>query len=168
MERTGELQGAVHGHNTQGGLVAELMVRQGMTVSAGESPARVNVAWPRRGSAAVPEAHKADHCRSAKRRRSGWRRFPVKAPGARIVSILARKPTATSRTVRVRLEMRLIPASAPEGRACLGQDLRLKATNSPRCLFPAKRSSAPASAHWLHAVDGPASSIPWRSRWARR
>ncbi|MGN6825838.1 efflux RND transporter periplasmic adaptor subunit [Paucibacter sp. M5-1] len=103
VESSGELQGRYTVSVPQGGLVAELMVRQGMTVSAGMSLARINGLGSVWIDAAVPEAQSGPVLQEqmAEVRLAA---FPLEVFKARVIAILPEASPET-RTVRVRLEL---------------------------------------------------------------
>ncbi len=143
VERTGEPKGLYTVTTPQGGLVAELMVRQGMTVSAGESLARVNglaTVWI---EAAVPEAQSGP-LQVGQTAQVRLAAFPGEVLQARIVSILP-EANRDTRTVRVRLEM-ANPDQGRGGRRSAGGQRRARGGTAGRGLgaVPDRLGSQPA------------------------
>lgn len=103
VERTGRPHGVYTVSTPRGGLVAELTVRQGMTVPAGASLARVNGLGTVWIEAAVPEAQSGP-LQVGQEAQVRLAAFPGEVLKARIVSILP-EASPDTRTVRVRLEM---------------------------------------------------------------
>jgi Cu(I)/Ag(I) efflux system membrane fusion protein len=146
VERTGEPKGLYTVTTPQGGLVAELMVRQGMTVSAGESLARVNglaTVWI---EAAVPEAQSGP-LQVGQTAQVRLAAFPGEVLQARIVSILP-EANRDTRTVRVRLEM-----------ANPGQ-IALKGNEQPALLVPSEAVIRTGKRALAYVVDGPGKFHP--------
>lgn len=103
VERSGKPLGNYTVRVPRGGLVAELMVRQGMNVAAGETLARINGLSSMWVEAAVPEAQSGP-LQWGQTARVRLAAFPGDVLQARIVAILPQTNRDT-RTVRVRLEL---------------------------------------------------------------
>lgn len=155
VERMGEPKGLYTVVTPQGGLVAELMVRQGMTVSAGASLARVNglaTVWI---EAAVPEAqsgplqvgHEAQIRLAA---------FPGEVLKARIVSILP-EANRDTRTVRVRLEM---PNPGQRLKAGMSGQIVMKGREQTALLVPSEAIIRTGKRALAYVVDGPGKFHP--------
>ena len=155
VERTGEPKGLYTVTTPQGGLVAELMVRQGMTVSAGESLARVNglaTVWI---EAAVPEAQSGplEVGQTAQVRLAA---FPGEVLQARIVSILP-EANRDTRTVRVRLEM---ANPGQRLKAGMSGQIALKGNEQPALLVPSEAVIRTGKRALAYVVDGPGKFHP--------
>ncbi|AEB84573.1 efflux RND transporter periplasmic adaptor subunit [Alicycliphilus denitrificans] len=155
VERTGEPRGIYTVTTPRGGLLAELMVRQGMTVSAGASLARVNglaTVWI---EAAVPEAqsgplqlgHEAQVRLAA---------FPGEVLKARIVSILPQANSDT-RTVRVRLEL---GNPGQRLKAGMSGQITLKGREQPALLVPSEAVIRTGRRALAYVVHGPGKFHP--------
>ncbi|WP_373975837.1 efflux RND transporter periplasmic adaptor subunit [Chitinibacter sp. SCUT-21] len=103
LEQTGVASPVVTISAPRGGVVAELMVRQGMMLQAGEALARINGLASVWIEAEVPEAQigQIDVGSAAQVRFAAWPNEPF---GAKVSAILPVINTET-RTVRVRLEL---------------------------------------------------------------
>ena len=150
VERTGEPRGIYTVSAPQGGLVAELMVRQGMTVSAGASLARVNglaTVWI---EAAVPEAQSGP-LQPGHEAQVRLAAFPGEVLKARIVSILPQANSDT-RTVRVRLEL---ANPGQRLKAGMSGQITLKGREQPALLVPSEAVIRTGKRALAYVVDGP-------------
>lgn len=155
VERSGDVQGRYTVTAPQGGLIAELMVRQGMTVSAGMSLARINglsTVWL---EAAVPEAQtgatqvgQTAEVRLAAFAGETWR--------ARVVSILP-EANRESRTVRVRLE---VPNPGQRLRAGMTGQVSLKSREVEALLVPSEAVIRTGRRAVVYVVDAPGKFHP--------
>ena len=155
VERTGEPKGLYTVTTPQGGLVAELMVRQGMTVSAGASLARVNglaTVWI---EAAVPEAQ-SGQLQVGQEAQVRLAAFPGDVLKARIVSILPQANSDT-RTVRVRLE---ISNPGQRLKAGMSGQITLKGNEQPALLVPSEAVIRTGKRALAYVVDGPGKFHP--------
>ncbi|HEY1090507.1 MAG TPA: efflux RND transporter periplasmic adaptor subunit [Burkholderiaceae bacterium] len=103
VERSGQVQARHTVVVPQGGLIAELMVRQGMTVSAGMSLARLNGLSTVWFDVAVPEAQ-AGSVRVGQTAELRLAAFGAEILKARVVSVLP-EANPDTRTLKVRLEL---------------------------------------------------------------
>lgn len=155
VERSGDVQGRYTVTAPQGGLIAELMVRQGMTVSAGMSLARINglsTVWL---EAAVPEAQsgttqvgQSAEVRLAAFAGETWR--------ARVVSILP-EANKESRTVRVRLE---VPNPGQRMKAGMTGQVSLKGRELEALLVPSEAVIRTGRRAVVYVVDAPGKFHP--------
>ncbi len=155
VERTGEPKGLYTVTTPQGGLVAELMVRQGMTVSAGESLARVNglaTVWI---EAAVPEAQSGP-LQVGQTAQVRLAAFPGEVLKARIVSILP-EANRDTRTVRVRLEM---ANPGQRLKAGMSGQIALEGNEQPALLVPSEAVIRTGKRALAYVVDGPGKFHP--------
>jgi Cu(I)/Ag(I) efflux system membrane fusion protein len=155
VERTGEPQGRYTVTFPQGGLVAELMVRQGMTVSAGASLVRVNGLASVWIEAAVPEAQSGplQLGQDAQVRLAAFAGETLKA---RIVSILP-EANRDTRTVRVRLEL---PNPGLRLKAGMSGQIVLTGTARPALLVPSESVIRTGKQALVYVVDGPGKYHP--------
>ena len=155
VERTGEPQGRYTVNFPQGGLVAELMVRQGMTVSAGASLVRVNGLASVWIEAAVPEAQSGplQLGQDAQVRLAAFAGETLKA---RIVSILP-EANRDTRTVRVRLEL---PNPGLRLKAGMSGQIVLTGTARPALLVPSESVIRTGKQALVYVVDGPGKYHP--------
>jgi len=155
VERTGEPRGIYTVSAPQGGLVAELMVRQGMTVSAGASLARVNglaTVWI---EAAVPEAQSGP-LQLGQEAQVRLAAFPGEGLRARIVSILPQANSDT-RTVRVRLEL---ANPGQRLKAGMSGQITLQGREQPALLVPSEAIIRTGKRALAYVVDGPGKFHP--------
>lgn len=155
VERTGEPRGIYTVTTPQGGMVAELMVRQGMTVSAGASLARVNglaTVWI---EAAVPEAQSGP-LQMGNEAQVRLAAFPGEVLKARIVSILPQANSDT-RTVRVRLEL---ANPGQRLKAGMSGQVALKGREQPALLVPSEAVIRTGKRALAYVVDGPGKFHP--------
>ncbi|MBN9329663.1 MAG: efflux transporter periplasmic adaptor subunit [Comamonas sp. SCN 67-35] len=155
VERTGEPRGIYTVSAPQGGLVAELMVRQGMTVSAGASLARVNglaTVWI---EAAVPEAQSGP-LQLGQEAQVRLAAFPGEVLRARIVSILPQANSDT-RTVRVRLEL---ANPGQRLKAGMSGQITLQGREQPALLVPSEAIIRTGKRALAYVVDGPGKFHP--------
>ncbi|MFN9470047.1 efflux RND transporter periplasmic adaptor subunit [Acidovorax sp.] len=155
VERTGEPQGRYVVTFPQGGLVAELMVRQGMTVSAGASLVRVNGLASVWIEAAVPEAQSGP-LQLGQDAQVRLAAFPGETLTARVVSILP-EANRDTRTVRVRLEL-----SNPGQRLKAGMSgqIVLAGRKQPALLVPSEAVIRTGKRALVYVVDGPGKYHP--------
>jgi len=155
VERTGEPRGIYTVSAPQGGLVAELMVRQGMTVSAGASLARVNglaTVWI---EAAVPEAQSGP-LQLGQEAQVRLAAFPGEVLRARIVSILPQANSDT-RMVRVRLEL---ANPGQRLKAGMSGQITLQGREQPALLVPSEAIIRTGKRALAYVVDGPGKFHP--------
>ncbi len=155
VERTGEPRGIYTVTTPQGGLVAELMVRQGMTVSAGASLARVNGLGTVWIEAAVPEAQSGP-LQLGQEAQVRLAAFPGEVLRARIVSILPQANSDT-RTVRVRLEL---ANPGQRLKAGMSGQITLKGREQPALLVPGEAIIRTGKRALAYVVDGPGKFHP--------
>jgi Cu(I)/Ag(I) efflux system membrane fusion protein len=155
VERTGEPQGRFTVTFAQGGLVAELMVRQGMTVSAGASLARVNGLSTMWIEAAVPEAQSGP-LQIGQDAQVRLAAFPGETLKARVVSILP-ETNRDTRTVRVRLEL---PNPAQKLKAGMSGQVVLPGRAQPALLVPSEAVIRTGKRALAYVVDGPGKYHP--------
>ncbi|MFC4922733.1 efflux RND transporter periplasmic adaptor subunit [Delftia deserti] len=155
VERTGEPRGVYTVTAPQGGLVAELMVRQGMTVTAGASLARVNglaTVWI---EAAVPEAQSGP-LQAGQEAQVRLAAFPGEVLKARIVSILP-EANRDTRTVRVRLEM---GNPGQRLKAGMSGQISLQGREQSALLVPSEAIIRTGRRALAYVVDGPGKFHP--------
>lgn len=155
VERAGTPKGLYTVISPQGGLVAELMVRQGMTVSAGESLARVNglaTVWI---EAAVPEAQSGP-LQVGQAAQVRLAAFPSEVMKARIISILP-EANRDTRTVRVRLEM---ANPGQRLKAGMSGQIELKGNEQTALLVPSEAVIRTGKRALTYVVDGPGKFHP--------
>ncbi len=150
VESSGETQGRYTVSVPQGGLVAELMVRQGMTVSAGMSLARINGLGSVWIAAAVPEAQSGPVLQGqmAEVRLAA---FPSEVFKARVIAVLPEASPET-RTVQVRLEL------ANPGlrlKAGMSGQVRLVGREQTALLMPSEAVIRTGRRALVYVVDGP-------------
>ncbi|MFN3809112.1 MAG: efflux RND transporter periplasmic adaptor subunit [Roseateles asaccharophilus] len=150
VESSGETQGRYTVSVPQGGLVAELMVRQGMTVSAGMSLARINGLGSVWIAAAVPEAQSGPVLQGqmAEVRLAA---FPSEVFKARVIAVLPEASPET-RTVQVRLEL------ANPGlrlKAGMSGQVRLVGREQTALLVPSEAVIRTGRRALVYVVDGP-------------
>lgn len=150
VESSGETQGRHTVSVPQGGLVAELMVRQGMTVSAGMSLARINGLGSVWIAAAVPEAQSGPVLQGqmAEVRLAA---FPSEVFKARVIAVLPEASPET-RTVQVRLEL------ANPGlrlKAGMSGQVRLVGREQTALLVPSEAVIRTGRRALVYVVDGP-------------
>lgn len=155
VERTGEPRGIYTVTTPQGGLVAELMVRQGMTVSAGASLARVNGLGTVWIEAAVPEAQSGP-LQLGQEAQVRLAAFPGEVLRARIVSILPQANSDT-RTVRVRLEL---ANPGQRLKAGMSGQITLKGREQPALLVPGEAIIRTGKRALAYVVDAPGKFHP--------
>lgn len=103
FERSGKPHAVLTVTTPVGGVIQQLEVRAGMTISAGQTLARINglnTVWL---DVAVPEAQ-AGAVRVGQNARASFAAFPGEAIAGRVTAILPEANTAT-RTLRVRVEL---------------------------------------------------------------
>ncbi|WP_428508778.1 efflux RND transporter periplasmic adaptor subunit [Roseateles sp.] len=150
VESTGEPQGRYTVQAPLGGLLAELMVRQGMTVSAGMSLARINGLGSVWVEAAVPEAQSGplQPGQTAEVRLAA---FAAEVLKGRVVSLLPEANPQT-RTVRVRLEL------ANPGlrlKAGMSGQVRLLGAEQTALLLPSEAVIRTGKRALVYVVDAP-------------
>ena len=155
VERTGEPRGVYTVTTPQGGLVAELMVRQGMTISAGASLARVNGLGTVWIEAAVPEAQSGP-LQLGQEAQVRLAAFPGEVLRARIVSILPQANSDT-RTVRVRLEL---ANPGQRLKAGMSGQITLQGREQPALLVPSEAVIRTGKRALAYVVDGPGKFHP--------
>ena len=136
-------------------MVAELMVRQGMTVSAGASLVRVNGLASVWIEAAVPEAQSGP-LQLGQDAQVRLAAFPGETLKARVVSIL---PDANrdTRTVRVRLEL---PNPTQRLKAGMSGRIVLTGRTQPALLVPSEAVIRTGKRALVYVVDGPGKYHP--------
>jgi len=155
VERSGEPRGLYTVAVPQGGLVAELMVRQGMTVAAGASLARVNglsTVWV---EAAVPEAQSGP-LQVGQTALVRLAAFSGEELQARIVAILP-EVNRDTRTVRVRLEL---PNPGQRLKAGMSGQVTLKGNEQSVLLVPSEAVIRTGRRALAYVVDGPGKFHP--------
>ncbi|HVL44686.1 MAG TPA: efflux RND transporter periplasmic adaptor subunit [Acidovorax sp.] len=155
VERTGEPQGRYTVSFPQAGMVAELMVRQGMTVAAGASLARVNGLASVWIEAAVPEAQSGP-LHTGLDAQVRLAAFPGEILRARIVGILP-EANRDTRTVRVRLEL---PNPAQRLKAGMSGQIVLAGRKQPALLVPSEAVIRTGKRALAYVVDGPGKYHP--------
>ena len=155
VERSGEPRGLYTVTVPHGGLVAELMVRQGMTVTAGASLARVNglsTVWV---EVAVPEAQSGP-LQLGQAAQVRLAAFPGESLRARIVAILP-EANRDTRTVRVRLEL---PNPGQRLKAGMSGQVTLKGNEQSALLVPSEAVVRTGRRALAYVVDGPGKFHP--------
>jgi Cu(I)/Ag(I) efflux system membrane fusion protein len=155
VERTGEPRGIYTVATPRSGLVAELMVRQGMTVSAGATLARVNglaTVWI---EAAVPEAQSGP-LQPGQAAQVRLAAFPGEVLQARIINILPQASSDT-RTVRVRLEL---ANPGQRLKAGMSGQVTLKGHEQTALLVPSEAVIRTGRRALVYVVDGPGKFHP--------
>ncbi len=150
VESSGEPLGRYTVSAPQGGLVAELMVRQGMTVSAGMSLARINGLGSVWIDAAVPEAQSGPVLQGqmAEVRLAA---FPSEVFNARVIAVLPEASPET-RTVRVRLELANPGLRLKSG---MSGQVRLVGREQTALLVPSEAVIRTGRRALVYVVDGP-------------
>nr|WP_269840420.1 efflux RND transporter periplasmic adaptor subunit [Paucibacter sp. M5-1]MCZ7883083.1 efflux RND transporter periplasmic adaptor subunit [Paucibacter sp. M5-1]MCZ7883087.1 efflux RND transporter periplasmic adaptor subunit [Paucibacter sp. M5-1] len=149
VEGSGEPQGRYTVSVPQG-VVAELMVRQGMTVSAGMSLARINGLGSVWIAAAVPEAQSGP-VQQGQMAEVRLAAFPTEVFKARVIAVLPEASPET-RTVRVRLEL------ANPGlrlKAGMSGQVRLVGREQTALLVPSEAVIRTGRRALVYIVDGP-------------
>lgn len=155
VDNSGEAQGRYTVFAPQGGLVAELMVRQGMTVAAGMSLARINGLGSVWIEAAVPEAQSGP-VQPGQLTEVRLAAFPTEVFKARVIAALPEANPET-RTVRVRLEL------ANQGRrlkAGMSGQVRLVGREQSALLVPSEAVIRTGKRALVYVVDGPGKFHP--------
>lgn len=155
VERSGEPRGLYTVTVPQGGLVAELMVHQGMTVAAGASLARVNglsTVWV---EVAVPEAQSGP-LQLGQAAQVRLAAFPGEALRARIVAILP-EANRDTRAVRVRLEL---PNPSQRLKAGMSGQVTLKGNEQSALLVPSEAVVRTGRRALAYVVDSPGKFHP--------
>lgn len=150
VERSGQVQARHTVVAPQGGLIAELMVRQGMTVSAGMSLARVNglsTVWL---NVAVPEAQ-AGLVGVGQAAELRFPAFGAEVLKARVVSVLP-EANADSRTGRVRLEL---PNPGQRLKAGMSGQASLLGTKRSQLVVPSEAVIRTGKRALAYVVDAP-------------
>lgn len=150
VERTGEPQGRYTVTAPQAGLMAELLVRQGMTVSAGASLARLNGLDSMWIEAAVPEAQSGP-LRTGQEAQVRLAAFPGEVWKARVASVLP-EANRDTRTVRVRLE---IANPGQRLKAGMSGQVSLQGPAQPMLLVPSEAVIRTGRRALAYVVDGP-------------
>jgi len=138
-----------------GGLIAELMVRQGMTVTPGMSLARINGLGSLWVEVAVPEAQAgALHIGQAVELRLAA--FPSETFRARVISVLAETSRET-RTLRVRLEL---PNPAQRLKAGMSVQASLRGPSQDLLVLPSEAVIRTGKRALVYVVDAPGKFRP--------
>ncbi len=145
VERTGKVQSNLTLTSPIGGVLQELSVREGMTVAAGETLARVNGLSSVWLAVAVPEAEAGSIVvgQAAEARLSAFPGVVLKG----VVSAILPETSSDSRTLRVRVEL-----PNPDGRLRPGMTARgePQSFNGAKCVCGcrAKPSFVPVDVRW--------------------
>jgi membrane fusion protein, copper/silver efflux system len=134
----------------QGGLIAELMVRQGMTVGAGMSLARINGLGSVWVEVAVPESQ-GGRVAVGQAAEMRFAAYGAEIFKARVVSILPESSKDT-RTLRVRLEL---PNPGQRFKAGMFAQVSLQGAPQPRLLVPSEAVIRTGKRALAYVVDGP-------------
>ncbi len=138
-----------------GGLIAELMVRQGMTVTPGMSLARINGLGSLWVEVAVPEAQAgALHIGQAVELRLAA--FPSETFRARVISVLA-ETSGETRTLRVRLEL---PNPAQRLKAGMSVQASLRGPSQDLLVLPSEAVIRTGKRALVYVVDAPGKFRP--------
>ncbi|MGQ3054269.1 MAG: efflux RND transporter periplasmic adaptor subunit [Roseateles sp.] len=155
VERTGEVQALTSVHAPIGGLVQELMVRPGMTVSQGMSLARItglSTVWL---EAALPEVQAAT-ARVGEPVEVTLSAFPGETLKGKVTSVLPEASSET-RTLRVRAEL-----PNPRGRLRAGMfaQMRLGGAAEEALVVPAEAVIRTGERAIVYIVDQPGRFTP--------
>ncbi len=150
LEQTREPNARITVTAPQGGLIAELMVRQGMTVSPGMSLTRINGLGSVWVEVAVPESQGGQVAvgQSAELRFAAYGADVFKA---RVISILP-EASKDTRTLRVRLEL---PNPAQRFKAGMFAQVSLRGAAQPRLMVPSEAVIRTGKRALAYVVDGP-------------
>lgn len=150
VDRTREPEARLTVTAPQGGLIAELMVRQGMTVGAGMSLARINGLGSVWVEVAVPESQGAQVAvgQTAEMRFAAYGAEVFKA---RVIGILP-EASKDTRTLRVRLEL---PNPAQRFKAGMFAQVGLQGAAQPRLMVPSEAVIRTGRRALAYVVDGP-------------
>lgn len=162
VERTGEVQALTPVHAPTGGLVQELMVRPGMTVSQGMSLARItglSTVWL---EAALPEVQAAT-ARVGEPVEVTLAAFPGETLRGKVTSVLPEASSET-RTLRVRAEL-----PNPQGRLRAGMfaQMRLGGRAEEALVVPAEAVIRTGERAIVYVVDQPGRFTPVQVRIGR-
>lgn len=162
VERTGQVQATTSVHAPTGGLVQELMVRPGMTVSPGMSLARItglSTVWL---EAALPEAQAAA-ARVGEPVEVVLAAFPGETLRGKISTVLPEASTET-RTLRVRAEL-----PNPRGRLRAGMfaQMKLGGSSEEALVIPAEAAIRTGQRAIVYVVDRPGRFSPVQVRLGR-
>lgn len=162
VERTGQVQALTTVHAPTGGLVQELMVRPGMTVSQGMSLARItglSTVWI---EAALPEAQ-AGMARVGEPVDVVLTAFPGETLRGKISAVLPEARSET-RTLRVRVELR-----NPQGRLRAGMfaTMRLGGSSEEALVVPAEAVIRTGQRVVVYVVEQPGRFTPVQVRLGR-
>ena len=150
VERSGQPQGRYTVVAPSGGLLVELMVRQGMTVAPGMSLARINGLGTVWMEVAVPEAQAASvqHGQSAQLR---FAAFPGEVFKASVAAILP-EASRDTRTLRLRLE---IPNPGQRLKAGMFAQVGLSGRQQDALVVPAEAVIRTGKRALAYVVDAP-------------
>ncbi|MBB2487466.1 efflux RND transporter periplasmic adaptor subunit [Mitsuaria sp. WAJ17] len=141
----------------QGGLIAELMVRQGMTVGAGMSLARINGLSSVWVEVAVPESQ-GGRVAVGQKAEMRFAAYGAEVFKARVVSILPESSKDT-RTLRVRIEL---PNPGQRFKAGMFAQVSLQGAPQTRLLVPSEAVIRTGKRALAYVVDGPGHFHPVR------
>lgn len=162
VERTGQVETVMAVHAPAGGLVQEVMVRQGMTVSAGMSLARItslSTVWV---EAALPEAQ-AGLARVGEQVEVALSAYPGKSLRGKVSAVLPETNAAT-RTLRVRADL-----ANPGGRLRAGMfaQMRLGGSSEEALVVPTEAVIRTGQRAIVYVVDRPGRFSPVEVRVGR-
>ncbi|HEY1129603.1 MAG TPA: efflux RND transporter periplasmic adaptor subunit [Roseateles sp.] len=150
VERSGQVQARYTVVAPQGGLIAELMVRQGMAVSAGMSLARINGLGSVWFEVAVPEAQAGVVAmgQTAELRFATWGPEVFKA---RVAAVLP-EASGETRTLRLRLEL---PNPGQRLKAGMSGQASLQGPTRAELLVPSEAVIRTGRRALAYVVDAP-------------
>ncbi|MBT9502350.1 MAG: efflux RND transporter periplasmic adaptor subunit [Burkholderiaceae bacterium] len=150
VERSGQTTGTVTVRAPSSGLLAELMVRQGMTVTPGMSLARINGLGSIWLEAAVPEAQ-AGAVQPGQAAEARLSAFPGEVFRGRVAAVLPESSRET-RTLRVRIEL---PNPQQRLKAGMFAQVALNGPRSESLVVPAEAIIRTGKRAIAYVVDAP-------------
>jgi Cu(I)/Ag(I) efflux system membrane fusion protein len=150
VDASGQPQGVTTIVAPSGGLIAELMVRQGMTVAAGMTLARINGLGTVWLEAALPEAQAAS-IQPGQAVQARFPSLPGQVVNGRVAAVLP-EANKDSRTLRVRVEL-----PNPQGKLKAGLFAQVSLQGAPReaLVVTAEAVIRTGKRALVYVVDGP-------------
>ena len=150
VERSGQTQGGYTVTAPSGGVIAELMVRAGMTVSQGVSLARINGLGTVWLEVAVPEAQ-AGAVRPGQGAEARLVAYPGEVFQGKVAAILP-ESSRDSRTLRVRIEL---PNPAQRLKAGMFAQVALRGPQTEAIVVPSEAVIRTGKRAVVYVVDAP-------------
>ncbi|MBT9455359.1 MAG: efflux RND transporter periplasmic adaptor subunit [Burkholderiaceae bacterium] len=150
LDRSGQTQGSTTVRVPAGGLLAELMVRQGMTVSAGMSLARINGLGSIWLEAAIPEAQ-AGAVQVGQAVEAQMAAYPGELFRGRVAAVLP-QGNAETRTLRLRIEL---PNPGQRLKAGMFAQVGIQGLQSEALRVPAEAIIRTGKRAVAYVLDGP-------------